>query len=102
MTATIPYQQDRQERDTFGASAAYPPFLALGRGDCATYAFPDDFTEDGDLVVQRFMRERAREVCMGCPFRVPCDRWATGTHQQGMYGGRSTKERRNGVYPNAA
>ena len=75
-------------------NAAYPPFLARGLGDCAGSAFPDDWTEDGDRPWQKAMRERARSVCQGCPFKMPCRRWAAETDQQGMYGAVSTSERR--------
>lgn len=89
----------RMERDTLSAASAYPLFLTQGRGACAGDTLPDDFTEDGDGVAQKHMRERARSVCAGCPFRVPCDQWATATHQQGMYGGRSTRDRSYGYDP---
>jgi hypothetical protein len=91
MTDTV--NQKRMERATLGADAAYPAFLAQGRGACADYSFPNDFTEDGDRADQKYAREQARMVCASCPFRRPCDRWATETHQQGMYGGRSTWDR---------
>jgi WhiB family transcriptional regulator, redox-sensing transcriptional regulator len=94
---TVAYK--RMERDTFSASAAYPAFLAEGRGACAGDDLPDDFTEDGDGAAQQHMRERARSVCKGCPFRPDCDEWATRTHQQGMWGGRSTWDRSHGHDP---
>jgi WhiB family redox-sensing transcriptional regulator len=79
---------------TFAASLAYPPFLADGIGACAGDPAPDDFTEDRHRHIYRDLRERARQVCYGCPFVNPCREWALATYQQGMYGATTTQERR--------
>lgn len=83
----------RPERATFGAEAAYPRFLAEGLGRCAGDLFPDDFTEDGIERAQVAMRERARRVCLLCPFRRVCAEWALEHHAQGVYGATTTRER---------
>ena len=74
--------------------AAYPPFLAQGLGNCATDEAPDDFTESGGRRSQVQRRERARRVCIGCPFLDPCRTWAMDTKQNGVYGATTTQERR--------
>lgn len=84
----------RQEDDTFGAVAAYPPFLAEGKGQCATFPEPDWFTEDGHRERQILKRKVAVMVCLGCPFRYPCANWALATDQQGVYGATTTAERK--------
>jgi hypothetical protein len=85
----------RQELSVYGAEHAYPPYLAEGLGNCANDPSPDDFTEDGTRTRQeRDARERARVVCYGCPFLLPCRAWAIDTKQQGVYGATTTAERR--------
>lgn len=75
-------------------AAAYPAFLAQGLGKCATDPAPDDFTASGGRRSQVERRERARRVCIGCPFRYACANWAMETDQEGVYGGTTTAERR--------
>ena len=75
-------------------NAAYPLFLAQGLGNCADDPMKDDFTEDGNRRGQVRKRERARRVCIGCPFLDPCRTWAMDTKQNGVYGATTTQERR--------
>lgn len=77
--------------------AAYPAFLAQGQGKCASVPTErlDDFTESGSRRSQVERRERARRVCVGCPFRYPCANWAIETEQEGVYGATTTAERRH-------
>lgn len=70
-----------------------PRFLAAGKGDCATYPRPDDFTDEGTTAAQVRTTRRAVRVCAGCPFRYPCANWALEHRQEGVYGGTTTKER---------
>lgn len=84
----------RAELSVYGAEHAYPPFLAEGRGRCATDLWPDDFTNDGIGQADAMARERARRVCLRCPFRLRCAEWAIATVQQGVYGATTTQDRR--------
>ena len=78
--------------DTMGPPL--PRFLAEGRGNCAGYPSPDDFTEEGISRKDAATRRRAQRVCAGCPFKYPCANWAMEHNQEGVYGGTTTAERR--------
>lgn len=71
-----------------------PRFLMEGRGNCATYPLPDDFTEEGLSRNDAAKRRRAARVCAGCPFKYPCANWAMEYNQEGVYGGTTTAGRR--------
>lgn len=66
-----------------------PAFFYDPRRGCAPgKVHPDLFFEDGYEPI-------AQQICMECPFRRACDKWATERHEVwGMWGARRRQPRR--------
>jgi hypothetical protein len=75
-----------------------PDFLSDGRGRCAEWGNPDDFTNESHRTAGWQARARAVAVCRPCEHRNACLLWALDTNQVGVYGATTTKERRDHGY----
>jgi hypothetical protein len=70
----------------------YPEFMARGERPACTKR-PDLFVNSLNGRARAMLDERAKAHCKDCPFRQPCARWATATHQTGIWGGTNDTER---------
>ncbi len=84
---TIPYSP--AQRSAVPVSADWRAYAACRRADPRLF-FPAGTGEAALVQV-----ERAKQVCAGCPVRIPCLDWALATGQEvGVWGGTAVDERR--------
>jgi WhiB family redox-sensing transcriptional regulator len=71
----------------------YPDFYVKGPTPCSTKD-PEQFFADSEEPGSIKTTNKAKKVCIGCPYIEECLAWALDNNEYGVWGGTTKNERR--------